>query len=89
MNDLRTDFQDRYLFRTEVVNINHEHPGSPTCTPGPSCPKTTLPLSGQCEELQGLHHRGFQSRPNVRAGPKRRLSAEELMLLNYGTGEDS
>ena len=26
---------------------------------------------------------------NVRAGPQRRLSAKELMLLNYGAGEDS
>ena len=26
---------------------------------------------------------------DVRVGPKRRLSAEELMLLNYGVGEDS
>ena len=26
---------------------------------------------------------------NVRDGPQRRLSAEELMLLNYGVGGDS
>ena len=25
----------------------------------------------------------------VRVGPRRRLNAEELMLLNYGVGEDS
>ena len=29
------------------------------------------------------------TRMNVRAGPQRRLSAKELMLLNYGAGEDS
>ena len=26
---------------------------------------------------------------DVRVGPERKLSAEELMLLNYGVGEDS
>ena len=26
---------------------------------------------------------------DVRLGPQRRLSTEELMLLNYGVGEDS
>ena len=26
---------------------------------------------------------------DVKAGPQRRLRAKELMLLNYGTGEDS
>jgi hypothetical protein len=26
---------------------------------------------------------------DVRVGPERKLSAEELMLLNYGVGKDS
>jgi len=30
-----------------------------------------------------------QSCMNVRVGPKRKLSAKELMLLNCGIGEDS
>ena len=31
----------------------------------------------------------WQSRTDVRVGPYRRLSTEELMLPNYGEGEDS
>ena len=31
----------------------------------------------------------FSSHMDVRVGLQRKLSAEELMLLNYGVGEDS
>ena len=43
------------------------------------------------DELVGWHQEldGHEIEQTLRVGPYRRLSTEELMLLNHGVGEDS